>query len=52
MLQDFITPGSMQVTEKAKPQKSMIGTISYMPAMFGCMLSSIVIRDVLGFSTN
>ena len=34
------------VTEKAFPKKSVIGTISYMPAMFGCMIASVVIRDL------
>ena len=34
------------VTEKAYPKKSIIGTISYMPAMFGCMAASVVIRDL------
>jgi tRNA A37 threonylcarbamoyladenosine dehydratase len=28
------------------PKKSVIGTISYMPAIFGCTLASIVIRDL------
>jgi tRNA A37 threonylcarbamoyladenosine dehydratase len=28
------------------PKKSVIGTISYMPAIFGCMLASVVIRDL------
>ncbi|MBC7629722.1 tRNA threonylcarbamoyladenosine dehydratase [Ferruginibacter sp.] len=32
------------VTEKAFPKKSIIGTISYMPALFGCMAASVVIR--------
>ena len=35
------------VTEKAFPKKSIIGTISYMPAIFGCMVASVVIRDLL-----
>ena len=35
------------VTEKAYPKKSIIGTISYMPAVFGCMVSSVVIRALL-----
>jgi len=35
------------VTEKAYPKKSIIGTISYMPAIFGCMVSSVVIRALL-----
>ncbi|MBC6489376.1 ThiF family adenylyltransferase [Flavihumibacter stibioxidans] len=33
-------------TEKAYPKKSLIGTISYMPAIFGCMCASVVIRDL------
>jgi len=34
------------VTEKAFPKKSIIGTISYMPAIFGCLAASAVIRDL------
>jgi tRNA A37 threonylcarbamoyladenosine dehydratase len=34
------------VTEKAYPKKSIIGTISYMPAIFGCMVASVVIREL------
>ncbi len=33
-------------TEKAFPKKSIIGTISYMPAIFGCMAASVVLRDL------
>jgi tRNA threonylcarbamoyladenosine dehydratase len=33
-------------TEKAHPKKSIIGTISYMPAIFGCMAASVVIRGL------
>jgi tRNA A37 threonylcarbamoyladenosine dehydratase len=33
-------------TEKAFPKKSVIGTISYMPAVFGCFTASVVIRDL------
>ena len=32
------------VTKKAFPKKSIIGTISYMPAIFGCLTASVVIR--------
>lgn len=32
------------VTEKAYPKKSIIGTVSYMPAIFGCLAASVVIR--------
>ncbi len=34
-------------TIKALPKKSIIGTISYMPAIFGCTAASVVIRDIL-----
>ncbi len=34
------------VTEKAHPKKTIIGTISYMPSIFGCMAASVVIRDL------
>jgi tRNA A37 threonylcarbamoyladenosine dehydratase len=35
------------VTEKAFPKKSLIGTISYMPAIFGCTVASVVVRGCL-----
>ncbi|MBN8720681.1 MAG: tRNA threonylcarbamoyladenosine dehydratase [Sediminibacterium magnilacihabitans] len=34
-------------TEKAYPKKSVIGTISYMPAIFGCTAASVVIRNLM-----
>ena len=34
-------------TEKAYPKKSIIGTMSYMPAIFGCMAASVVIRGLI-----
>lgn len=34
--------------ENEMNKKSMVGTISYMPAIFGCMCASVVIRDLLG----
>lgn len=36
------------VSEKAHPKKSLIGTISYMPAIFGCVAASVVIRNLAG----
>ena len=41
-----IDPTRVIVTKKAFPKKSVIGTISYMPAIFGCMVASVVIRDL------
>ncbi len=37
-------------TEKAFPKKSIIGTISYMPAIFGCTVASVVIRGLMAQS--
>ncbi len=34
-------------TENAFPKKSIIGTLSYMPAIFGCTVASVVIRDLM-----
>jgi len=34
-------------TEKAFPKKSIIGTLSYMPAIFGCTVASVVIRNLM-----
>ena len=41
-----IDPGKVVVTEKAYPKKSIIGTVSYMPAIVGCITASVVIRDL------
>jgi tRNA threonylcarbamoyladenosine dehydratase len=39
-------PEKIIETEKAYPKKSIIGTISYMPAIFGCMAASVVVRNL------
>jgi tRNA A37 threonylcarbamoyladenosine dehydratase len=33
--------------EDAKNKKSTVGTVSYMPPIFGCFISSVVIRDLV-----
>lgn len=35
-------------TEQEKNKKSNVGTISYMPSVFGCFCASVVIKDLLG----
>jgi len=35
---------------EGNPKKSLIGTISYMPAVFGCAMASVVIRDLMNGS--
>lgn len=32
---------------EGNPKKSLIGTISYMPAVFGCAMASVVIRELM-----
>ena len=39
-----VDQGRIIETEKAYPKKSIIGTISYMPAVFGIMVASVVVR--------
>jgi tRNA A37 threonylcarbamoyladenosine dehydratase len=39
-------PEKRLVLTESGPKKSVIGTISYMPAIFGCTLASVVIRDL------
>ncbi len=34
--------------DNEKNKKTTIGTISYMPAIFGCICASVVIRDLIG----
>ncbi len=41
------TPESAIRPENGKFKKSVVGTISYMPPVFGCFISSVVIRDLL-----
>ncbi len=44
---EVIDASKVIVTEKAFPKKSLIGTISYMPAIFGCTVASVVIRNLM-----
>lgn len=36
------------ITDNEQNKKSTVGTISYMPAVFGCACASVVIRDLIG----
>lgn len=42
-----VNPEAIILTEGEQNKKSNVGTISYMPPLFGCMIASIVIRDIL-----
>lgn len=41
-----VTPESAVELEGGRNKKSNVGTISYMPPVFGCFLASVVIRDI------
>jgi tRNA A37 threonylcarbamoyladenosine dehydratase len=41
-----IKPVSMR-EEEGQNKKSTVGTISYMPSIFGCFAASVVIQDLL-----
>lgn len=43
-----LRPGSLILTEDETNKKSNVGTISYMPAVFGCACASVVIRTLIG----
>lgn len=40
-------PGAIVLTE-SRNKKSNVGTVSYMPPLFGCFAASVVIRDLAG----
>ena len=42
-----VRPGSMIIAEETN-KKSNTGTISYMPAVFGCFCASVVVRGLIG----
>ncbi len=42
-----VSPESIILTEGEQNKKTTVGTISYMPAIFGNFISSIVIRDLI-----
>ena len=35
------------ILDPGQNKKSTVGTISYMPAIFGCFIASVVIRDLM-----
>jgi tRNA threonylcarbamoyladenosine dehydratase len=43
-----VNPEAILLTEGEMNKKSTVGTISYMPPVFGCHLASVVIRDLIG----
>ncbi len=43
---EFTAPDAIILTED-RNKKSNVGTISYMPPLFGCFMASVVIRDLI-----
>lgn len=43
-----VNPETIVVTDGEQNKRSTVGTISYMPPVFGCHLASVVIRDIIG----
>jgi len=44
---EIVNRNSVILQEGESNKKSNVGTISYMPAMFGCYCASVVVRDLL-----
>jgi len=43
-------PGHAIRPEEGRNKKSTVGTLSFMPPVFGCFIASVVIRDLTGLS--
>jgi len=43
-----VSKNAIQLTDGDKNKKSIPGTLSYMPAIFGCYTASVVIRELTG----
>lgn len=48
---EFVSRDSVQLMEGEFNKKSTVGTISYMPAVFGCFCASVVIQDLIALKT-
>ncbi len=43
---------SLMMTDGKNYKKSAYGTVSYMPAVFGAVAASVVIRDLIGIKNE
>lgn len=43
-----VTDPACVVLAESQNKKSNVGTISYMPPVFGCFMASVVVRDIIG----
>lgn len=44
---EVVDRDKIEITENELNKHSNVGTISYMPAVFGCLMASVVIRDII-----
>ena len=44
---EIVDADSVELTDNEINKRSVVGTISYMPAVFGCCCASVVIRDLI-----
>jgi tRNA A37 threonylcarbamoyladenosine dehydratase len=44
---EVVSKDSVQIVKGERHKRSTVGTISYMPAIFGCLMASVVIRDLI-----
>lgn len=44
---EVVDRDKIEITENEQNKHSNVGTISYMPAVFGCLMASVVIRDII-----
>ena len=44
---EVVSRDSVQVINGERNKRSTVGTISYMPPVFGCVMASVVIRDLI-----
>lgn len=51
---ETVQPEAIMATDNDSNKKSIVGTVSYMPAIFGCYCASVAIRGILesGLSEN
>jgi len=45
---ETVSKESIKLIEDEQNKRSTVGTISYMPPLFGCMMASVVIRELIG----
>lgn len=43
-----VDPSAMRATEEEENKKTIVGTISYLPPIFGCFCASVVLRALMG----